>query len=237
MYQYGQKRDNESQKARERRKLVEEYSTLVRKVARRIFRRLPPHVKAIEEEDLVSLGIIGLFEAWEKYDPDVGSSFETFAEFRIKGNILDELRKRDFFPRRLRQKANKLQKVEKKLRSELEREPTPEELAEEMDISVEKLQQIRSEVAPYSFVDAADVSFSLQSPDPDPFKLVNFKEYRDNLVDSLSELSERKQLILDLYYNKELTLKEIGEVMELTPGRISQLKSGAISDLQDIMDL
>jgi RNA polymerase sigma factor for flagellar operon FliA len=228
--------DEEKAKADKRRELVEEYSSLVRKVARRIRRRLPPHIKGIEEEDLVSLGIIGLFEAWEKYDPSYGSDFETFAEFRIKGNILDELRKKDFFPRRLRQKANKLKSAEEDLQRELGREPTEEEVAEELDVTVEKLQEIRSEVAPYSFVDTADVSYTLQSADPSPFRLVNFKEHRDRLQHALEELPERKQLVLDLYYNKELTLKQIGDVLELTPGRISQLKSDAISDLRDILD-
>lgn len=102
--------DQELELARRHRVLVEEYGSLVRKVAQRILRRLPPYLRGLELEDLVSVGIMGLLDANERFDPSEGKPFGTFAEFRIKGAILDSLRKHDFFPRRLRQKANKLQR-------------------------------------------------------------------------------------------------------------------------------
>ncbi|QDG51356.1 FliA/WhiG family RNA polymerase sigma factor [Persicimonas caeni] len=234
-YQKSSSSNEELEKARQHRALVEEYGSLVRKVAQRILRRLPPYIRGLELEDLVSVGVMGLLDAHERFDPSEGKPFGTFAEFRIKGAILDSLRKHDFFPRRLRQKANKLQKAEKKLESNLGRAPEPAELAAEMEMDLQELQELRGKVAPYSFVDEADVSFSLTAPTPDPFRLVNYKETREQLVDCLKGLSERKQLVLDLYFNKELTLAEIGDILDLTPGRVSQLKSAAIKELRGVM--
>lgn len=217
-----------------RRKLVEDYGSMVRKVAHRIYRRLPDYASGFEEDDLVSVGVIGLLDAHDRFDPDNGTPFGTFAEFRVKGAILDEIRKHDFFPRRLRNDANKLQKAEKTLEKTLGRPPREQEVAEAMEMSLDELARLRDKVTPYSFVAPEDHG-PMKGSTPNPQSLLDAKRIRERMVAMLGELPEREQLILDLYFNRELTLSEIGDVLELTPGRISQLKSKALATLRERM--
>lgn len=214
------------------RALVEEHGALVRTVARRIFRRLPQSTRGFEEEDLVSVGVIGLLDAWNRYEPRDGVSFASFAEFRIKGAILDEIRRHDFMPRRLRARANALRKVERALETSLGRTPTSDETAAAMGLGAEELEALRSKVAPYHFVGEDDECVTLRSPLPDPARLVLEKEVRAKLVEALEGLGEREKLLLDLYFNKELKLREIAELLEVTEGRVSQIKSAAIGTLR-----
>ena len=219
-----------------RRHLVEEYTPLLRNMARRILRRVRAAAGSeIEEMDLVSAGIIGLFEADLRYEPSSGKPFETYAEFRIKGAMLDELRRRDFFPRRLRVKANKLRKMEKSLHAKLKRPPNELELAQGMGLSVDELRSLQEEVAPYHFVDASAPETVLPAETPSAFALVANQEQRALLLDALKTLPERDQLILDLYYNQELTLREIGDILELTVGRVSQLKTASVETLKKLV--
>lgn len=228
--------DGKSAQGREhRRKLVEDYGSMVRKVAHRIYRRLPDYASGFEEDDLVSVGVIGLLDAHDRFDPDNGTPFETFAEFRVKGAILDEIRKHDFFPRRLRTEANKLRKAEKALEQQLGRPGTEQEVADTLDISLDELARLRDKVAPYSFVAPEDHG-PMKGTTPNPHKLLDAKRIRERMVRMLGELPDREQLILDLYFNRELTLSEIGEVLELTPGRISQLKSKALGTLRERLE-
>lgn len=212
--------------------LVEEHGALVRSVARRIFRRLPQSVRGFEEEDLVSVGIIGLLDAWNRYEPRDGISFASFAEFRIKGAILDEIRRQDFMPRRLRSKANALRHTEKALETALGRAPSTEEVAEAMNLTADELIALRSKVAPYHFVADDDECVTLRSPIADPARIVLEKEVRTLLVEALKGLGEREQLLLDLYFNKELKLREIADLLDVTEGRVCQIKSAAISVLR-----
>jgi RNA polymerase sigma factor for flagellar operon FliA len=215
-----------------RRQIVEEHAGLVRTVARRIYRRLPSYARGFDEEDLVSAGILGLLEAHERFDEDAGIPFPTFAEFRVKGAILDELRRHDFFPQRLRRKANKLQKTEKQLEQDLGRPPTDDEVAEEMELSSEELVKLRNETKAYSFVDSDDAHITLRSPNPDPLFLVRAKELRNELIKQLKDLPDREKLVMDLYFNRELMLKEIADILGVTEGRVSQIKSAAIKRLR-----
>lgn len=219
-------------KERERRELVARFGSLVRTVARRIYRRLPDYARGFEEEDLVSVGVIGLLEAQKRYDKGSETPFETFAEYRIKGAILDELRRHDFFPRRLRAEANKLERTEGELVEELGREPEEREVAEAMGLSLDELARLRDKVAPYSFVEP-DGAGPMRSEGGSPEELLRRKRRRRRLVEELGRLEEREQLVLDLYYNREYTLAEIGELLELSPGRISQLKKSALGVLRE----
>ncbi len=212
--------------------LVEEYAPLVRKIAYRVLRRLPEDQISVELEDLVNIGMLGLFEADGKYDPEAGQSFESFAEFRIRGAMLDELRKRDFFPRRLRAKANKLQKAERKLRSALNRDPSDEEVAAELNISTTQLQKVRRETQPYSFVDQSDPTIQLRADRDTPFQIVEQMQRHHQLQEALLKLTDREQMILDLYFNQDFAQREIAQMMELTEGRISQIKSAALKKLR-----
>lgn len=221
---------------RHRHDLVETYGPLLKRVARRIFRRLPPGADGIEEEDLLSAGVLGLFEADLKFDPAAGYAFNSFAEFRIKGAMLDELRRRDFFPRRLRLKANKLRKAGEELERELGRESTDEELAAHMGIEVPELTKMRDECAPYRYVDSDDIATVLESATPNPFRITSYKQTQEKLTEALTQLPEREQFVLDMYFQREMTLREIAEMLDLTVGRISQIKTAAIGRLRGIME-
>jgi len=225
-----------TQQLQQRRKmLVEAYGDLVSKVAHRVLRKLPDGQTSVEHEDLVSIGILGLFDADRKYRAEAGQSFESFAEFRIRGSMLDELRKRDFFPRRLRAKANKLQKAEARLRLELGRDPSLEEIADSLDMTIEKLHSLKQAVQPYSFVEQSDPALQLRSGAPNPFDAVVELEQHQTLAEALSCLSDREQLVLDLYFRQELTQREIAGILDLTEGRISQIKSAALRKMRDII--
>lgn len=215
--------------------LVNDYNTLVRKIAYRVLRRLPEDQISVELDDLINIGMLGLFDADSKYNPEAGQSFESFAEFRIRGAMLDELRKRDFFPRRLRAKANKLQRTEQKLRAELGREPSDEEIYTRMELTLEQYQKLRRETLPYSFVDQSDPAIQLRDDSRSPYQAVFEAERHHVLVDALARLSDREQMILDLYFNQEFAQREIAQLLELTEGRISQIKSAALKKLRTML--
>lgn len=224
--------DRGALRRRHHEEIVEQYAGLVRTIARRIFRRLPPNVRGFEEDDLVSVGIIGLLDAWDRYEERDGSTFDAFAEYRIKGAILDEVRRNDFFPRRLRAKANRLRRAQVSLENELGRAPTNEELADALGMEPVELLRLQGAVAPYHFVADDDECVTLRSSIPDPARVVLEKELRELLVEVLQTLPEREQILLDLYFNKELKLREIADILEVTEGRVSQIKSDAIGRLR-----
>lgn len=229
----GYSRDGKAPDPRQqRRELVERFGPLVRRVARRIYRRLPDYARGFEEEDLVSVGVIGLLDAHKRYDAESGTRFESFAEYRVKGAILDEVRKHDFFPRRLRAEANKLERVEERLAGELGRAAQEEEVAEALEIGLDELARLRDRVAPYSFVAPEEHGPMLGGRVTPEVQLAR-KEQRGRLVELLKGLPERQQLILDLYFNRERTLTEIGALLDLSPGRISQLKTRALATLRE----
>ena len=212
--------------------LVERYDKLVRRIAYRVLRKLPQSQINVELDDLINIGMIGLFEADTKFAPQAGQSFESFAEFRIRGAMLDELRKRDFFPRRLRAKANKVQKAEKELRLSLGRDATEEELAEKLDMSLDALLKLRQDIMPYSFVDQSDPTIQLKADAPSSFQSLVKIEQRELLTELLETLPKREQIILDLYFNQEISQREIAQMLDLTEGRISQIKSMALEKMR-----
>jgi len=220
----------------QRRQLVERYAPMVKRVARRIWRRLPSGQSGLEQDDLISAGIVGLLEAEKRYDATCGRPFETFAEFRVKGAMLDELRRRDPFPRRLRVKANKLKSVEEKLRNRLGRAGSDDEVAAELGLEPAELQKLRSDVEPCRFVDSEDPGLHLEDASPSPHRTTADREMRETLIELLDTLPEREKLVLDLYFNRELKLSEIGEILEVTVGRVSQLKTSALARLKKRMN-
>lgn len=212
--------------------LVVAYDKLVRRIAYRVLRKLPQDQINVELDDLVNIGMIGLFEADAKFDLNAGQSFESFAEFRIRGAMLDELRKRDFFPRRLRAKANRVQRAQQALRVELSREPQDIELATHLDMSIEALIKLRSDVMPYSFVDQSDPAIQLRSDEPSCVNAIAAMQRQTMLSEVIQTLPKREQIILDLYFNKDISQREIAQMLELTEGRISQIKSMALEKLR-----
>ncbi len=229
------------QQARRKDELVRKYAPLVRKVGYRLIHRLPP---SVELEDLISVGTIGLLHAIDNFDAGKGVKFEAFAEFRIKGAMLDELRSYDFMSRTARGKANKIEAAQRTLENELGRAPTIEEIVKETGFKEEDVEKIMAESGQVSFLtledlgavaaDQTDVPWELLSgarPE-DPFGHTFFRELREELAKALDEMPERLKLVMSLYYYNELNFKEIGRVLDLTESRISQLHTEAVKFLR-----
>ena len=206
----------------------------VEKIARRLIRSLPSGQTHVEYEDLVSVGMVGLLRAWERHDEDL-ARFDGLVETRVRGAMVDELRRRDFFPRRLRAKAKKLKRTEEQLEKELGREGTVEEVAEAMEMTVKKLQSLRVEVVPYSFVDSDTMYEGLVCREMNPFEKHMIGERRQALLEALETLTEREQIVLELRYVKQWGQRQIAEVFGLTEGRVSQMHSNALKTLRICM--
>ena len=214
----------------------------IEKVARRLARRLPAHV---EIDDLVSAGVIGLMEAAERFDPKRVDRFEAFAEFRIRGAMLDDLRARDTLSRDMRRLSNEMREATRKLESELGRSPDQGELAETLGLKVDELYTRQQKLSGSSVVgiDDAGPDFLERTSDvnsPDPFELTAHREALASLVSGIDDLPEKMQQVLSLYYCENMNLKEIGEILGVTESRVCQIHGEAtrrlresLSDIED----
>ena len=225
-----------------RNSLASYYLPLVKYVAGRIAMNLPP---TILMEDLVSEGILGLMDALDRFDPDRGVVFETYARSRIYGSIMDQLRSLDWFPRSLRQKAKRVEAAWSRLESRCGREITRDELAEEVNLPVKEVSSLLSNVISISFCSLNSevnrgegnkaVSLLEKIEDPtaaNPLETVELGETFANLSDAIKLLPDQERLIIMLYYYERLTLKEIGTLLNLSESRISQIHSRAVSRLR-----
>ncbi|MDP2920958.1 MAG: FliA/WhiG family RNA polymerase sigma factor [Candidatus Omnitrophota bacterium] len=212
----------------------------VKYIATRIGRKLPHH--AVEMDDLISAGIIGLIDALDKFDPGRGVKFNTYAEWRIRGAMLDSLRGLDWVPRTLRKKSKKINKETARLRAEFDRQPTDEEIARAVGMDVDFLASIKNRIngadiqsLDHGFPDTksgADTNIDVAADIPSPEDEVSKKELKAILAALIDELPERERLVLDLYYCEELTMKEIGEVLKVNESRICQLHTKAMQRLK-----
>ncbi len=225
-----------------RNELILKYTPLIKYVAGRLAMRLPPNV---DVNDLISAGVMGLIDALNRYDPSRNIQFKTFAEFRIRGAMLDELRSLDWVPRSVRKKAALLEKTYAELEQKLERPAEDDEVAEALGISLEEFYRMLEETRGVSFVDIESIRRKIPDLneddifdliiDPnqtDPFDDCRLQELRDILAEAISELPEKEKLVVSLYYYEGLTMREIGEILGYTESRISQLHSKAISRLR-----
>ncbi len=196
-------------------------------------------------EDMVNQGMITLIDCIDKFDFSKGIKFEAYAFMRVRGSIIDLVRKQDWVPRRVRMNSKEISSVYNTLCHELQREPTKEEIAEKMNISVNKLDHYNSEISnavAFSFEELiqnmsqmGDVLESTLSEDLTPEKKVIKTELREMLKKSIDVLSERERLVVTLYYYEELTLSEIAEVLNVSLQRVSQINSKAIMKLRSNM--
>jgi RNA polymerase sigma factor FliA len=221
-----------------RDRLILTYAPLVKFVAGRVGASLPAHV---DEQDLVSYGLLGLIGAIERYDPDREIKFETFAMARIRGAIIDELRSLDWVPRSVRTRARQIERAIATLEEELMRAPTDEEIARKLGVTADELEESLHEIS-RSSVAALDELWSRSGSGdqialidtiedeagPDPELSLERAEIKEALAESISDLPEREKLVVTLYYYEELTLREIGEVLGVTESRVSQLHTKAI---------
>jgi RNA polymerase sigma factor FliA len=204
---------------------------------------LPAHV---EEADLISYGLIGLINAIERFDIEREIKFETYAITRIKGAIIDELRALDWVPRSVRARAREFERVHARLEHRLHRTPTDEEMAAELEITIDEFQDTLVKISNSTVValdelwavsdssgDQVSLLDTLQDHDaPDPQQVLDQSELKDRLADAISALPEREKLVIALYYYENLTLREIGEVLGVTESRISQLHTKAVLRLK-----
>ncbi len=222
-------------------KLILEYAPLIKFIAQKIAIRLPAN---IELDDLISSGVIGLMDAIEKYDSSRDNTFKTYAEFRIRGAILDELRAQDWVPRSVRDKAKLLDRTTVKLEADLGRTATEEEVAQKLNISVEDYHGLVNQVRPVSLL-SIDEAATFSNVDKksilnllegckfsNPFNQLNLKAVKDVVTKAIEDLPEKQRLVLSLYYYEDLNLKEIGQVLRVTESRVSQLHAQAISRLR-----
>lgn len=225
----------------EKDKLIREYAPLIKFIAQKIAVRLPSN---IELDDLISSGVIGLMDAIDKYDPTRDNKFKTYAEFRIRGAILDELRSQDWVPRSIRDKSKLLDKTIANLEVELGRVPTDEEVAKALNVSIDEFHALINQVRPVSLL-SIDESQTFSNVDKksilnilegcklhNPFNQLNMKSVKDIVTAAIEELPERQRLVLSLYYYEDLNLKEIGKVLRVTESRVSQLHAQAVTRLR-----
>lgn len=222
-----------------RDQLVIENVGVVKSIANRLARRLPP---SVETTDLISIGMLGLIDAAGRYRPRLGVPFDAFARRRVLGAMLDELRSLDRAPRSVRRMGRELDATVARLRHELGRDPKEAEIAEAMDMTEAQYQQAVDQLRGVEFgamreLDATDsqgeplIALSIGDHER-PDAQLERTEMRSLLADALGELPKRERQILSLYYEQELTLKEIGEVIGVCESRVSQLRSLAVSRLR-----
>lgn len=225
--------------------MVLQYAPLIKYIASRLALRLPSHISL---DDLISSGIIGLIDAIHKFDPTKNISFKTYAEFRIKGAILDELRSLDWIPRSVRKKSHVLEKAYAELERNLGRPAEPEEVCDVLGLELEEFYQLLDETKTVSLVELEGVWRSVRNgpdlPDSelpeilldesvrDPFISLHFSELQDIMVRAIDALPDKEKLLISLYYYEELTMKEIGQIMGYTESRISQLHTQAMVRLK-----
>ena len=225
-----------------REEVIKRYSPMIKYVANRIAMRLPPH---IEVDDLISVGVLGLMDAISKYDSSRGAKFKTYAEFRVRGAILDELRAMDWVPRSIRQKASSVDKVVQSLQAKLSRAPEDEEVAKEMGLSLDQFHDTLNETKSIPIFSLEDLGIAKESgeqqslldclagkADADPQTQIRLIELKEIIAKAIDALPEKERLMVSLYYYEELTMKEIGAVLEITESRVSQIHSKAVYRLR-----
>lgn len=217
-------------------------------VARKVAERLPPDCE-LGMEDLVGFGAIGLLEAFERFDPTRGILFSTFAEYRVRGAMMDALRQNDSFTRYRRQMARDLQRAIDEATHDLGRLPDPEEVADYMGVDMETYWHCVNTTQPVSHVSLDDGTHDdpdgtsrplgqvlMGSAGDEPFRKILNEQARDHLQDAIRDLPPRKRQCIVLYYGRGLTLREIAEVFDVTPSRISQVLSTARRDLREELE-
>jgi len=225
-----------------REELILKYAPLIKYIAHRMAMRLPPHIST---EVLISAGVIGLMDALNKYDPNKNVQFKTYAEFRIRGAMLDELRSLDWVPRSIRQKAAQVEKTYLTLERKRGGPVEDEEVAKELGLSLEEYYDLITEIKGISLLDLEGLRYQvpqyveenfltrlIDEKESDPFHLLSVEELKEILARAIDELSPKERTVISLYYYEEMTLKEIGAVLGFTESRICQIHTKAILKLR-----
>jgi len=236
-----QYRENGSKVAKD--KLLAEYAGLVKYIADRVGYSLP---KSVDKQDLVSCGILGLIKAVETFDCKLEIKFETFASHKIRGAILDELRALDWVPRSVRQKSKFVQKAYSELEEELGRIPYDDEVCQHLGMEMEEFEKLLTDAAPIHVFSIDDtfgrddgdskemsISETIEDKNTDnPLQKLGYEETKRILKEAIMTLPEKEKLVIALYHFEELTLKEIGVVLDITESRVSQIHSKVMLKLR-----
>jgi RNA polymerase sigma factor for flagellar operon FliA len=226
----------------ERDQLIIQYAPWVKFIALRMATKLPAHVQA---EDLISAGIIGLIDALDKFNPEREVQFKTYAQIRIQGAMKDELRALDWASRSMRQKVKRLEQAYATLEQEFGRPASSEEVANSLGLNRDEFEEMLDEVKGTSLVSLEELGQGpasedrsnlmealLTRQDQDPLEVLNLQDLKKALTLAIAELPEKERLVLSLYYFEELTMKEVGRVLNLTESRISQLHTQTVLRLR-----
>jgi len=222
--------------------IVNELAPLVKRIAYHFMAKLPASVSV---DDLIQAGLLGLLDAAKHFDDTQGAQFETYAVQRIRGSILDELRQADWLPRNVRKNLRKIEGAVSKLEQEYGRAPREAELAEHMQVPLEEYQHMLLDARGYQLLHYEDFQESEDSDFFDsymprdsqrgPLEALEDEGFRRNLVQAISALPDREKLVMGLYYEQEMNLKEIGEVLGVSESRVCQLHSQAVARLRSRM--
>ncbi len=227
----------------EKEELIKSYLPLVKRVVHRLSGRLP---KDVDIKEMLNSGIIGLVDALEKYDPRHETNFATYAQFRIRGAILDSFRSQDWLPRSLRFKSHKIEQAYQHIEQRLGRPATDDEVAQELGVTVEELQELLGEVGSIVMLSFEELGFGhgeerfqaeemLASKSGDPLNRLLGGEKISLIARALDRLPEKERLVISLYFYEELNLKEIGEILGVTESRASQVRSRALIRLKNYL--
>ncbi|MEM7432349.1 MAG: RNA polymerase sigma factor FliA [Pseudomonadota bacterium] len=220
--------------------LVAQNTELVTRIARHLVARLP---SSIEIDDLIQSGMIGLLEAANNFDPRQGASFETYAGIRIRGSMIDDIRKHDWTPRSVHQKYRKIAESINSLEGSLGRPATSAEIAEDLELSVNDYHKA---LADSSSSRLFSLEETLERPSGEscvphsatatPEQALNTAQFRDRLADEIDKLPEKEKLVLSLYYERELNFREIGEVLDVTESRVCQIHGQSLIRLRAVIE-
>lgn len=229
---------------KDRDKLIMKYGPLVKSIVGRMSVKLP--IDAADREDLYNVGIIGLMEALDKFDENRNVQFETYARFRIKGAILDELRSRDWVPRSIRHKDSKLEEAFSNMKKTLGRRPEEEEVANYLGITLAQYYKLLDDTKGIPLISQEDLTPEYLETHSSaevmesvnrgtPFDLFAGEELRNQLKKLIDDLPGKEKMVMSLYYSDEMTMKEIGRILDLTESRVCQLHTQAIVRLRSVM--
>jgi RNA polymerase sigma factor for flagellar operon FliA len=212
--------------------LLSRYGPLVKRIGHHLLGRLPDHVQF---DDLLQVGMMGLIEASQRYDSTQGASFETFAGIRIRGAMMDEVRRNDWVPRSVHKKARDIGAAIRTLESRLGRDPFDREIADFMDISLDEYHSTLSDSASGQMFSIDAMQDEREQPvefagsvDSTPDAMLQKEQLLTQLTTVIDALPEREKLVISLYYDEELNLKEIGQVLGIGESRVSQILSQAV---------
>jgi RNA polymerase sigma factor for flagellar operon FliA len=220
----------------EQQELVEKHVQLVKRIAYHLVSRLPPSVQV---QDLIQSGMIGLLEASKNYNPSQGASFETYAGIRIRGAMLDEIRRSDWTPRSVHRKVRMVAEAVRGIENEKGRDARDHEVAEALELTLEEYHKILQDAAGcrvFSFDDPAmmgeEPEQSMGGPSDTPLEALQKEDFHDALADSIGSLPERERMVMSLYYDEEMNLREIGEVLGVSESRVCQIHGQALIRLR-----